>query len=46
MTDVNKWIHEVILNGTKIQVITYDRIKVLDSLNFFNDKLSALPKML
>lgn len=45
MVEKFKWVPEVIMSGSKIQVITYKNIKVIDSLNFFNTKLSSLPKM-
>lgn len=33
------------MNGSKIQVIKHSNITILDSLNFFSCKLSALPEM-
>lgn len=45
MTTELKWKPEVIMNGSKIQVIKHSNITILDSLNFFSCKLSALPEM-
>lgn len=36
MTEISKWTPEVIMKDTKFQVISYGRLKTIDSLNYFN----------
>lgn len=45
MIEKLKWAPEVIMSGSKIQIISYKNIKVIDSLNFLSTKLSSLPQM-
>lgn len=44
LTKLN-WTPEVITTGTKIQVIKYANVSIVDSLNFLSSKLSDLPSM-